>query len=205
MQEYISETPVASLIFLFTLATSIYAFSNHEIYGKFMLHPYSVHRGSKLYTLITSGLIHADYGHLFFNMFSYYSFAFILERLIGHWQFAILYFVSMVLSDLSTILKHKDDYWYNSLGASGAISAVVFSFIMYYPMAPMGIILLPIRLPAVVFGGLYLLYSVYASKQSRGNINHDAHYFGALAGIIITIIFNPLVLQNFIAQVLGAF
>lgn len=200
MEYYLQNTPVASIIFVFTIATSLYAFSNPQIYGKFMLHPYSVYRGDRVYSIVTSGLIHKDYAHLFFNMFSYYFFAFTLERTIGSWQFAVLYIASLALSDLSTILKHKDHFWYNSLGASGAISAVVFSYILFDPLTSFYLMFIPIPIPAVVFGVLYLMYSAYASKQSGGTINHDAHLFGALAGIIITIIFNPSVPLHFINQ-----
>ncbi|WP_423148675.1 rhomboid family intramembrane serine protease [Rubrolithibacter danxiaensis] len=201
MQEYINETPVASVIFLLTIVTSLYAFYNEEVYGKFMLHPYSVNRGERVYSIFTSGLIHKDWGHLFFNMLSYYFFAFNLEKIIGHWQFAVLYIASLALSDISTIIKHKDHFWYNSLGASGAVSAVVFSFILFYPLSSMMIFPIPIPIPAVLFGVLYLAYSVYASKQSS-HINHDAHFYGAIAGIILTIIFYPNVISYFFNQLL---
>jgi membrane associated rhomboid family serine protease len=203
MEQFISDTPVASIIFIFTIITSLYAFYNPEVYGKFMLHPYSVSRGERIYSIITSGLIHKDWGHLFFNMLSYFFFAFTLERTIGHWQFGILYIVSLALSDLSTILKHKDHFWYNSLGASGAVSAVVFSYILFSPFSKMMIFPIPIPIPAVLFGVLYLFYSAYASKQSS-NINHDAHFYGAISGIIITILFYPQVVGYFINQLTGS-
>lgn len=198
--EYLIETPVASIIFILTIITSLYAFSDQQVYGKFMLHPYSVNKGERVYSIFTSGLIHKDYSHLFMNMLSYYFFAFTLEKIIGSWQFAILYIASLALSDLSTILKHKDHFWYNSLGASGAVSAVIFSYILFDPLTNFYLLFIPIPIPAVLFGVLYLMYSAYASKQS-GTINHDAHFFGAIAGIIITIIFNPGVLQLFITQI----
>lgn len=162
-----------------------------------MLHPYSVYRGKNLYTIFTSGLIHLDWGHLFFNMMTFYFFAFSLETIIGHWQFAVLYIVSLALSDLPSILKHKNNFGYNSLGASGAISAVLFSFILFNPKATLLVFFIPMN--AVIFGVVYLLYSAYASKQSS-TINHDAHFFGALAGIIITIILYPQVIPYFLRQ-----
>lgn len=202
MEQFITDTPVASVIFIFTIITSLYAFYNPEVYGKFMLHPYSVSRGERVYSIITSGLIHKDWGHLFFNMLSYFFFAFTLEKTIGHWQFAVLYMASLALSDLSTILKHKDHFWYNSLGASGAVSAVVFSYILFSPFSKLLIFPLPIPIPAVLFGVLYLFYSAYASKQSS-NINHDAHFYGAISGVIITIIFHPQVVGYFLGQITG--
>jgi membrane associated rhomboid family serine protease len=194
---YINYAPVACAIFAVTLIVSLLAFSSDDLYGKFILHPYSLTRGDGWYTVITSGLIHRDWGHLFFNMMSYYFFAFTLETYLGHWQFGLLYVVSLVLSDLPTIAKHKDDYWYRSLGASGAISAVIFSYIMFNPMARMGIMFIPIPIPAILFGALYLVYCVYASKRSQDNINHDAHFYGALSGVGLTIILNHNVIKLF--------
>lgn len=201
--EYFNIAPVASVIFVFTIITSLYAFYDYSIYGKFMLHPYSVSKGQNVYTLITSGLVHADWMHLFFNMFTFYAFAFTLERLMGSWQFGLLYFLGLVLSDLPTVIKHKDHFNYNSLGASGAISAVLFSYILFNPMSKIYIMFIPIGIPAVVFGILYLIYCAYASRNSRDHINHDAHFFGALTGLIFTIIFVPGILQNFITMLTG--
>jgi len=195
--------PVASLIFVFTVITSLYAFYDNSIYGKFMLHPYSVSRGKNIFTLITSGLIHADWMHLFFNMFTFYAFAFTLERLMGSWQFGLLYFVALILSDIPTVFRYKDSFNYNSLGASGAISAVLFSYILFNPMSKIYIMFIPIGIPAVIFGFIYLIYCAYASKNSRDGINHDAHFYGALTGLIFTIIFVPGILQNFIGMLTG--
>jgi len=196
--EYLQLAPVASVIFVLTLATSLWAFSNENIYARFILNPYSVSRGERVYTVITSGLIHKDWNHLFFNMLSYFFFAFALEGFIGHWQFGLLYVVSLVLSDLPSIQKHKDDIWYNSLGASGAISAVIFSYILFDPTAGMYIMLIPIEIPAWIFGILYLVYCHFASKHARDNVNHDAHFFGAVCGIFITIALHHDVINNLI-------
>lgn len=196
--EYWNAAPVASIIFIFTLITSIYAFNNTELFGKFMLHPYSVAKGKKLHTFLTSGLIHADWMHLFFNMFTFFFFAFQLEVIIGHWQFGLLYIVSLILSDVPTVIKHKNDYTYSSLGASGAISAVLFSYILFKPLSLIGVMFIP--MPAILFGVLYLFYCVYMSKNSRDNINHDAHFFGALTGLILTVILVQGVIPHFIVQ-----
>ena len=141
--------------------------------------------------------------HLFFNMFTFYAFAFTLEQMMGSWQFGLMYFIALILSDLPTVFKHKDDFHYNSLGASGAISAVLFSYILYNPLSKIYIMFIPIGIPAVIFGGLYLIYCAYASKNSRDNINHDAHFFGALTGLIFTVIFVPGIIQHFIAALTG--
>ncbi len=200
MIEYLTVAPVASFIFVLTLGTSLLAFSNQNIYAKFILNPYEVSRGYRVYTIITSGLIHADWNHLFFNMLSYYFFAFQLEAVLGHWQFGVLYLVTMILADLPSIYKHKEDSWYNTLGASGAISAVIFSAILFNPKGQMGLIFLPFMIPAWIFGILYLVYCHFASKHARDNINHDAHLFGALSGILITIILHHGIINEFIAK-----
>jgi membrane associated rhomboid family serine protease len=197
MMQYLNETPVASIIFIFTIITSIYAFNDQQLYGKFMLHPYSIAKGKKWYTFITSGLIHADWMHLFFNMFTYFAFAFQLERLLGHWQFGLLYLASMVLADVTSVKKHKHHFWYHSLGASGAVSGVLFSFILFYPLSKIMIFPIPFGIYAIVFGVLYLVYCYYMAKQAKDNINHDAHFFGALAGIIITLVLRPGIIPHF--------
>ncbi len=192
--------PVASFIFAITVLTSILAFSNDELYSRTILHPYSVSRGYRIYTVITSGLIHNDWMHLFFNMLSFYFFAFRLEPALGHWQFGLLYTASLILSDLPTVYKHKNDEWYHSLGASGAVSAVIFSAILFNPLDKMMIMPIPIGIPAVLFGALYLIYCNYASKHAQDNVNHDAHLFGALSGLLITIALNPHIVNSFLIQ-----
>jgi membrane associated rhomboid family serine protease len=197
MEQYLTAAPVASVIFAITLIVTFIAFYNDELYARLMLQPYSVSRGSYLYTLITSGFIHKDMMHLLFNMLTYYFFAFRLEAQLGHWQFGLLYMLSLVLSDLPSVVKHKNDMWYRSLGASGAISAVVFSAILFDPLAGMSLLFIPIAIPAVLFGVLYLVYCSYASKQSRDGINHDAHFFGALSGVMITCLLVPQIVPYF--------
>jgi membrane associated rhomboid family serine protease len=203
MEQYFSVAPVACVIFAITIIVTLIAFYNEDFYNKLILQPYNVSKGKYVYTLITSGFIHADWMHLLFNMMTFYFFAFQLEATLGHWQFALLYMVSLILSDLPSVAKHKNDFWYRSLGASGAISAVVFSAILFNPLGKMGLIFLPIQIPAVLFGILYLIYCSYASKQGRGNINHDAHLFGALSGIMITVILVPEVVPYFFHTVTG--
>lgn len=200
MVEILNETPVAAIIFILTILTSIYAFNNANVYGKFMLHPYSVSKGKNLHQLLTSGFIHKDWPHLIFNMLSYYFFAFNLEKTIGHWQFGVIYLVSLILSDLPTVQRHKDHFWYNSLGASGAVCAVVFSYILFYPLTKLIIFPLPIPIPAVLYGFIFLAYTTYAGRKANDGINHDAHFYGALAGIILTIILYPQAFSIFLSS-----
>lgn len=199
-EQILAETPVSAAIFVITIVVSLIAFVNHDLYNDFMLQPNRVARGEKLYTLVTSGFIHNGFAHLLFNMLSYYFFAFRLEQTIGHWQFGLLYMVSLILSDIPTVLKHKDDFWYRGLGASGAVCAVLFSYILFNPFTKLIIFPIPIPIPAILYGGLFLAYCAYASRQQADNINHDAHFYGALNGIIITIILYPAVVPYFLHQ-----
>jgi len=207
MQEYILQTPVASIILIFTVITSVYTFSNPNLFGKFMLHPYSVSRGKNIYTVLTSGIIHRDWMHLAFNMLTFFFFAFPLEALLaqlsswGHIQFLLIYIASLILSDVTTVMKEKNNYNYHSLGASGAISAVLFSYILFNPTMSLYLFFIPIPIPAVIFGPLFLAYCVWAAKSANDSINHDAHFYGALSGLSITILLYPRIVGHFISEV----
>ncbi|RMG24683.1 MAG: rhomboid family intramembrane serine protease, partial [Bacteroidetes bacterium] len=183
-------------IFIMTIVTSLMAFKDPQLMHKFILNPYDVVRDKEFYRVFTSGLIHANYVHLGFNMITYYFFAFYLEQILGHWQFAVLYVASLALSDITTIIKYKDHPSYNSLGASGAVSAVVLSIILCQPDIQL-LLFFAIPMPGWLLAIAYIGYSYYASKRSYDNINHDAHLWGALSGIILTIVLKPGVLQNF--------
>lgn len=207
MLSYLVVTPVASVIFVLTIALSLYVFSNPQWYAKLMLNPYAIHRDKKrVVTILTSGLIHKDWMHLLFNMMTFYFFGFSLEAMfvqfsgpVGHLLFAGLYLLSLVLSDIPTIVQHKNNPGYFSLGASGAICAVLFSFILFQPKATLGLFMI-IPIPAYLFAVLFLAYCVWAAKKSADNINHDAHLYGALTGIAITLLMYPWAFRHFVSQ-----
>lgn len=207
MLGYLIATPVASIIFVLTIGLSIYVFSNPQWYGRLMLNPYSIHRNkSKLYTIFSSGLIHKDWMHLLFNMMTFYYFGFALEAMfvqfsgpVGHLLFAALYLMSLVLSDIPTIVQQKNNPHYFSLGASGAICAVLFSFILFQPKAMLGLFMI-IPIPAYLFALLFLGYCIWASKKANDGINHDAHLFGALTGLALTILLYPWSFMHFLSQ-----
>ncbi len=134
-------------------------------------------------TPITSAFLHADLTHLLFNAFTFWAFAFSLERRIGTPLFLALYFFGLAVSDLGTWFKQRHNPAYQSLGASGAILAVLFASILYFPQASIFILPIPVPIPAPLFALAYLAYSYYASRQNSSRINHDAHLGGALAGI----------------------
>jgi membrane associated rhomboid family serine protease len=209
---YLQYAPVSSAIFAITIAASLYVLGKPELHRNLMLHPYSLTRGQRWYTLITSGFIHADLGHLILNMFTFYFFAFFLEimmlkemhgNMMAHVVFGIIYLGSMMLADISSIYKHRNNPGYFSLGASGAIAAILFSSILFNPRGEISLLYLPFGVPAPVFAVLYLAFTYYSSRKQYDNINHEAHLWGAVAGLVLTIIFFPGILPEFVEGVKG--
>ncbi len=199
---------ITLIIIIITVLASLYAWRDNAVLQRWMLNPYSVKRRSEYFRFITSGLIHNDYIHLFFNMFALYSFGNIVEQHFAHEfpgvgkiLFVALYVLGIVVSDIPTYLKHQNQPHYNSLGASGGVSSIVFAFILLYPMMPLSLMFIPIPLPGFVFGGLYMAYSYYQAQRGGDFINHDAHLYGALFGIVFTIIAIPSSILNFIQEV----
>jgi membrane associated rhomboid family serine protease len=172
------------------------------IIQKFLFRPYLFLRAKQYDTMIMSGFIHADVGHLLFNMFTFYFFAFPMERYIGTVPFLALYFIGLVASHGCTYVKHRNNPEYASLGASGAISAVLFAYIVYFPTTTLMIIPIPVPIPAALFAVGYVGYSYWASLHSRGRINHDAHLCGALSGIAFVAVTDPGAFAR-LAEIIG--
>jgi membrane associated rhomboid family serine protease len=195
--------PVLILIGL-TVAISVYAWSKAELMDSWIMHPYRMARdNSQWYRLLTSGFLHADWAHLLFNMFAFYSFGqVVLGTLVegfgttyGIGLFLLLYLGGIIVSDLPTYFRHRDDREYRSLGASGGVSAVLFASILLFPvnLDGGGIIIFPIPVPIqpFLFGVLYLVYSWYMGRRRGDNINHDAHFYGALFGVALMLVLMP--------------
>ena len=178
----------AHFIFIITIIVSIIGFINRNILHKFIFKPYNVIKEKKIYLFLTSGIIHADIKHLLFNMLTFYFFAFDLERTIGELYFTCIYIGSLIISHIPTFLKHKNNKNYSSLGASGAISGIIFSSILIYPTNKIMILPIPLPLPSYIFGIIYILWGIIANKKANDNINHIAHISGAISGIIISFI-----------------
>ena len=195
-----NDSPVALFIMLLTIAASLAAMFIPGFGESAIFHPYSVARGRRLHTLITGNLIHGGFGHLAFNMLSYYFFAFPLESVVGGTRFLLIYAGSMLIADIPSLIAHRQHKHYRTLGASGAVSGVVFSMILFFPTMKMSLMLLPIPIPAYLFGPLYLVYSYYASRTAGDNINHDAHLWGAVGGIVTTLIVMPEALGVFLTS-----
>jgi membrane associated rhomboid family serine protease len=155
------------------------------------------------WTAITSGFVHADLGHLLFNSLTYWFFAFPLERVIGTPRFAALYFIGLAASNVGTYFKHRRDPDYACLGASGAILAVLFASIVYFPRQSIVMLPIPLPIPAPLFAIGYLAYTFYAARAQRGRINHDAHFDGALAGLAFVAVTDPAAWARAARLVLG--
>ena len=183
---------IALVIFAATLVASLAGlYARPQLIERSLFRPYWFLRRRQYATAVTSGFVHADLPHLAFNMVTFWFFAFPLEKQVGPVRFALLYLLALVVSDLGTYFKHRNDPQYASLGASGAISAVLFAAIVYFPWMKLFIIPIPLPIPAPLFAVGYVAYSWYSARQARGRINHDAHLGGALFGLLFVLLTDP--------------
>jgi len=195
-------------IILITAVISIVAFSNRDLYRRLLFNPYDVHHFRHAYRFLTHGLVHADWIHLLVNMMVLYSFGAVVELYYlevfgtkGYLYFVLLYLGGLVLSSTPSYGKYKDDYSYSAVGASGAVSAIVFASIVFDPLNKIYLFMLPVGIPSIIFGILYLVYSWYMAKKNVDNIGHDAHFWGAVFGFGFTIIMKPALFMHFINRV----
>ena len=163
-----------------------------------ILQPYRTVRNNTWYELITSGFLHANTGHLAFNMITLFFFGPYIEQSIGTEHFIILYFSGLLVSSLPSVIRHKDNPEYATLGASGAVESVLLASIFLFPFNDIYLMFIPIGIPAWLFGILFLAYSVYESKKGGGNINHEAHIAGAVWGLLYLILFLPGSIDHFL-------
>lgn len=181
-------TPGALVILLLTAAVSLYGlYGQPKLIAESLFRPYYLMRNKQYYTLLSSGLVHASVSHLFFNMMTFYFFGPPLERMIGTIPFVILYVLALITSEARTYIQHRDNPNYASLGASGAVSAVLFASIVYFPRQSIFILPIPIPIPAILFAVGYVVYSSYLARQGKDGINHTAHIDGAITGLLFVL------------------
>lgn len=200
------EYPITYSLIAVNVIFSLIGFSNAVFIDKTIMWPYRIRRNNEHYRFISSGFIHADFLHLAFNMFTFYFFGRAVEQyfseygLGGSASYLALYVLGLVVADVPSYLKHKDDYNYKALGASGAVSAVVFACILFNPWGT--IYLYAIPMPFIVYAVLYLVYCIYMSKRNIGNVNHDAHLWGSLFGLLFTFILISIISPQILPSIL---
>lgn len=195
---------IALLILVVMVVVSLAGlYASPGIIERSLFRPYWFLRRRQYETIVTSGFVHADLAHLLFNAFTFFFFAFQVERQVGSARFAALYLFGLVASDIGTYFNHRNDQNYASLGASGAISAVLFASIVYFPWQKLIILPIPIPIPAPLFAIMYVAYSWYAGRHARGRINHDAHLGGALAGLIFVLVTDPDAYSRLLGSIFG--
>lgn len=189
------------VIILANVLFSLKGFNDIVFFRKYEFHMGSVRSGDQI-RILSSGFLHADFSHLIFNMITLYFFAPVVIGYLGSLSFFIIYFGSLIFGSLLTIIFHKNDYNYRAIGASGAVTGVLYSAILLQPDMMLGIFFI-IPMPAYIFGILYLLYSIYGMRAKNDNIGHTAHFGGAIGGYLITLASSPhLIVENTLMVVL---
>lgn len=187
----------------------MYSFSKEDLLRRFMMNPYQITNRKQYYRFLTSGFIHRDHFHLLMNMITFYFFGGIIEKIfnqifgdLGGVYFVLLYLMAIVVSDLPTYFKNRTNPGYNSLGASGGVASVVFAFIILLPLEKI-CLYYALCIPGFILGPLYIIFSYYQGRKANDGINHDAHLYGALFGLLFCIILYPQSLPNFIQQIMS--
>ena len=195
-----------------TVLISILAWRNNHLFSKLRFNASHVAYGKEYHRLFTYAFLHGDWTHLFINMFVLWMFGDAIEETYNYFWgikgivlFLFLYLTAIVISTLSDVKKHKENYNYNAIGASGAVSAMMFAYILIYPLQKLYILFIPIGIPAFIFGILYLIYSTYMSKKQMDNIGHNAHFWGGVYGFLFAILFKKTLIVDFFEQILQVF
>ncbi len=197
---------ITLMIIISTAIISILTFKNMEWFNKLKFNAFQIVHKKEYYRLITHGMVHADYKHFAFNMITLWFFGERVESLfislfpMGRVVYILFYLFAIGIASIPSVIKHKNDHWYNSVGASGAVSAVLFASILLSPTSTIMIFPIPFPIPAIIYGVAYLAYSFYQSKYATDNINHDAHFVGAIFGIVFPLVLRPEIFTLFLKQ-----
>lgn len=195
---------ITYLIIGITVAVSFLCFSNPALFRKLALTPYDVVRDKEYYRLITHAFVHADSMHLLVNMFTLWSFGTYMEQLFARVGFGasgylLLYFGGMLAASIPDVVRRHQDPFYSSIGASGAVSAVLFAAIFFDPWSSI-LLFAVIPIPGIVFGVLYLVYCQYMARRGGDNINHSAHFYGAVFGFLLPLVLRPSLFHFFLSH-----
>ncbi|MCB0444860.1 MAG: rhomboid family intramembrane serine protease [Gelidibacter sp.] len=186
---------VTIVIIVANIIISYKGFNDYDFFERYKFNVGSIRRGEQI-RMFSSGFLHADTTHLFFNMFTLYFFAPVVIAYLGAIDFIIVYVASLILGSLLSLYFHKDEYHYSAIGASGAVTGVLYAAILLRPDLPLNIMFIPIDIPGYIFGIGYLLYSIYGMKNKVGNIGHDAHFGGAIGGYVVTLMLMPTLFET---------
>lgn len=186
---------ITIMITIVNVLVSMKGFSDFSFFEKYKFNVGSVRRGEQI-RMLSAGFLHVDQMHLFFNMFTLYFFADQVISVLGATGFILVYFGSLILGNLLSLYFHKEEYYYSAVGASGAVTGVLYAAILLHPEMRLYMFFIPIPIPGYVFGIGYLLYSIYGMKNRVGNIGHDAHFGGAIGGYVITLILASWVVKE---------
>lgn len=184
-------TVTVTLILINVVVSLAALYVSPKMLEKGMLRPYRTLRKQTWYEVITSGFLHANITHLLVNMFVLFFFGVVMEQVLGVFYFTALYFSGLIFSSIPSFVSHRENPDYATIGASGAVESVLFSYIFIFPTEKLILILLPIPIPAWFFGLAFLAYSIFEGKRGRGKVNHAAHIAGAIWGILFLILFVP--------------
>lgn len=194
-----------SLVTLIIIAANVIisfkGFKDFSFFEKYKFNTGAIKRGEKI-RVFSSAFLHVDTAHLFLNMLTLYFFADVAIYSLGTVGFLLVYFASLLLGNLLSYYFHKEEINYNAVGASGAVSGVIYAAILLYPNMSLYMFFIPVPIPAYVFGIGYLLYSIYGMKRQVGNIGHDAHFGGAVGGYVLTLILAPWIFNEHLLMVI---
>ena len=199
---------ITIIIIAITSLVSVLCFNGRLNGGRLLFNAYQVWHRKEWYRMFTSGIIHSGWGHLFFNMLTLYFFGRVVEQyfvaafggVLGTVLYIVLYVSALAVSSIGDLIKYRDSWNYNALGASGAVSAILFASILFAPKMGIYIYLIPIPVPGYIFAPMYLLYCWYMAKRKIDNIGHTAHFWGAVYGLIFPLICDPQILSFCLSQ-----
>ncbi len=196
---------ITIVIIIITGGISFFAFQNNVLFDKLLFNPYLVKHKKQWYRLLSHSFVHGNWMHLLINMIVLFSFGQAIEYYFPNkldntiFNYLLLYFGGVIISSLPSLNKHKNNYNYNAVGASGGVSAVIFATIFFAPWTPLYLFGL-IKIPGIIFGILYLAYSHFMQKKSDDNIGHEAHFAGAIYGFIYPLVMNPSLFSEFLYE-----